>query len=194
MSGLHQELEGVVIPGIFLDWGGSMRGAEIKESSKTLGDLHRVFRDASPASGPDSGEIVYRVQWWSPVNAGVAGGLFWGVTIIQPGKVGEEYFMTHGHFHTDRTRAEFYGTVSGQGMLIRMDEDRKTWGEQMSPGSLHYIDGRHAHRVANTGDSQLVFWACWPSDAGYDYATIAERGFGSRLIATESGPEFVPNV
>jgi glucose-6-phosphate isomerase, archaeal len=64
----------------------------------------------------------------------------------------------------------------------------------MSPGSLHYIEGQHAHRVANTGDSPLIFWACWPSDAGYDYATIAERGFGSRLIAKDGIPEFVPNV
>jgi glucose-6-phosphate isomerase len=194
MSALPKELEGVVTPKIFLDWRGVMTGMEIKNSSKTIGDLHRIFRDVSHAPGVDSNEIVYRVQWWAPVNAGVAGGLFWGVTTVEPGKVGEEYFMTHGHFHADRTRAEYYGTVSGQGMLIRMDDDRKTWGEQMSPGSLHYIDGRHAHRVANTGDSPLIFWACWPSDAGYDYATIAERGFGSRLIAKEGSPEFVPNA
>jgi glucose-6-phosphate isomerase len=194
MSALHKELEGVVTPKVFLDWGGFMTGSEIKESSKTIGDLHRVFRDISRAPGVDSNEIVYRVQWWAPVNAGVAGGLFWGVTTVEPGKVGEEYFMTHGHFHADRTRAEYYGTVSGQGMLIRMNDDRRTWGEPMSPGSLHYIEGQHAHRVANTGDSPLIFWACWPSDAGYDYATIAERGFGSRLIAKDGIPEFVPNV
>jgi glucose-6-phosphate isomerase len=194
MSTWHEELEGVVTPRVFLDWGGSMTGAAVKESSKTIGDLQSVFRDAAGAQGLDSNEIVYRVQWWAPVNAGVAGGLFWGVTTIESGRVGEEYFMTHGHFHAVRTRAEYYGTVSGHGMLIRMDEDRKTWGEEMSPGSLHYIDGQHAHRVANTGDSPLVFWACWPSDAGYDYATIAERGFGSRLIVKEGRPEFVPNV
>ena len=194
MSMLHEGLKGITAPKVFLDWGGSMTGAEIKESSKTVGDLHRIFRDAAQGAGVDSKEIVYRVQWWAPVNPGVAGGLFWGVTAIEPGKVGDEYFMTHGHFHADRTRAEYYGTVSGQGMLIRMDESRKTWGEEMSPGSLHYIAGRHAHRVANTGDEPLIFWACWPSDAGYDYSTIAERGFGSRLISKEGRPEFVPNA
>ena len=194
MSTLHEGLNGITTPKVFLDWGGSMTGAEIKESSKTVGDLHRIFRDAAQGAGVDSQEIVYRVQWWAPVNAGVAGGLFWGVTTIEPGKVGDEYFMTHGHFHADRTRAEYYGTVRGKGMLIRMDENRQTWGEEMSPGSLHYIDGRHAHRVANTGDEPLIFWACWPSDAGYDYAAIAERGFGSRLISKEGRPEFVPNA
>jgi glucose-6-phosphate isomerase len=101
--------------------------------------------------------------------------------------------MTHGHFHADRSRAEYYGTVSGQGMLIQMQDDRRTWGERMFPGSLHYIDGRYAHRVANTGTTPLTFWACWPSDAGYDYATIADRGFGGRLIAKDGEPVFIPN-
>jgi glucose-6-phosphate isomerase, archaeal len=194
MSTLREGLKEIMAPTVLLDWAGSMTGAEIKESSKTVGDLHRVFRDAAQGASVDSRKIVYRVQWWAPVNAGVAGGLFWGVTTIEPGKVGDEYFMTHGHFHADRTRAEYYGTVSGKGTLIRMDEQRKTWGEEMSPGSLHYIDGQHAHRVANTGDEPLIFWACWPSDAGYDYATIAECGFGSRLISKEGRPEFVTNA
>jgi glucose-6-phosphate isomerase len=194
MSTLQKGLKEVMAPPVVLDWGGRMSGAEIKESSKTIGDLHRIFSEAVQADRMNANEVVYRVQWWAPVSAGVAGGLFWGVTTIEPGKVGEEYFMTHGHFHADRTRAEYYGTVTGQGMLIRMDEDRKTWGEEMSPGSLHYIDGRHAHRVANTGDTPLIFWACWPSDAGYDYATIAECGFGGRLIAKDGRPELVPNA
>jgi glucose-6-phosphate isomerase len=52
----------------------------------------------------------------------------------------------------------------------------------MLPGTLLYIDGRHAHRVVNTGAEPLVFWACWPSDAGYDYGTIARDGFGLRVL------------
>jgi glucose-6-phosphate isomerase len=194
MFTLHTELKGVRMPKVLLDWGGRMAGPEVKESSKSIGDLCGIFRDSAQASGMDLGRIVYRVQSWMPVDAGVAGGLFWGVTTIEPGKVGEEYFMTHGHFHANRTRAEYYGTVSGQGMLIRMDDDRKTWGERMSAGSLHYIEGQHAHRVANIGDTPLIFWACWPSDAGYDYATIKAHGFGRRLIDKDGTPEFVPNV
>jgi glucose-6-phosphate isomerase, archaeal len=126
-----------------------------------------------------------------PVSAGTEGGLFWGVTILQPGKVGDEYFMTHGHFHANTTRAEYYVTVSGSGMLIRMDAERRTWGEPMAAGSLHYIHGEHAHRVANVGKVPLVFWACWGSDAGYDYGTIAARGFGARLVERNGQPVFV---
>ncbi|HEX4309987.1 MAG TPA: glucose-6-phosphate isomerase family protein [Acidobacteriaceae bacterium] len=179
-------------PLVSLDWGaGEMSGAPVSESFKTLGDLAPIFGDKAAQRQLEPGSEVYRVRWWSPVEAGAEGGLFWGVTTIAPGRVGDEYFMTHGHFHANRTRAEYYGTVSGEGMLIEMDARRKTWGERMAPGSLHYIRGENAHRVANTGSVPLVFWACWPSDAGYDYGTIAERGFGARLVARDGRPAFV---
>jgi glucose-6-phosphate isomerase len=180
--------------GISLDWNtGHMTGSAIKSSEKRLGDLSNIFRDEKTRSTLAPDQIIYRVQWYAPIDAGSEGGLFWGVTIIEPGKVAGEYFMTHGHFHANRSSAEYYGTIRGHGMLIQMDDDRRTWGEPMSPGSLHYIDGRYAHRVANAGDEPLAFWACWPSDAGYDYDTIAQHGFGARLVERNGKPSFVPN-
>lgn len=176
---------------VSLKWDeGIMAGECVQESFKTLHDLRHVFHDTAALDARDAEREVYRVRWWAPVSPGSEGGLFWGVTVIQPGKVGDEYFMTHGHFHANRTRAEFYGTVSGNGMLIEMDAERKTWGEIMTPGSLHYVCGDNAHRIANTGDSPLVVWACWPSDAGYDYGTIAEQGFSGRLVEREGKPAF----
>lgn len=171
---------------------GVITGKAVLESFKALGDLANVFHDRAAHARHDPGQEVYRVRSWLPVPIGTEGGLFWGVTVLQPGKVGDEYFMTHGHFHLNPTRAEYYLTVSGSGMLIRMDRERRTWGETMAPGSLHYIHGEHAHRVANTGGEPLVFWACWGSDAGYDYGTIAERGFGARLVERDGQPVFVP--
>jgi glucose-6-phosphate isomerase, archaeal len=179
-------------PPVSLDWSrGLMTGEPIQESTKTLHDLGRVFRDASALSGMEARREVYRVRWWAPVNPGTEGGLFWGLTVLQPGKVGDEYFMTHGHFHANRSRAEFYGTVSGSGMLIQMNSERKTWGENMAPGSLHYVRGENAHRIANTGATPLIVWACWPTDAGYDYAPIAERGFGACLVERDGAPVLI---
>jgi glucose-6-phosphate isomerase len=114
------------------------------------------------------------------------------VTEIQAGQVGDEYFMTHGHFHAKRDRAEYYGTIQGSGSLILMNEKRETRAEEMTLGSLHYIPGRTAHRVANTGTEPLSFWACWPSDAGHDYATIDSYGFGARMINLDGRPTLVP--
>jgi len=182
----------VLPPPVSLDWTrGAIAGDALIESCKTLRDLAAIFHDRAASAGMDPAREVYRVRSWMPVTSGTEGGLFWGVTVLQPGKVGDEYFMTHGHFHANRTRAEYYTTVSGSGVLIRMDAERRTWGEAMAPGSLHYISGQHAHRVANIGEVPLVFWACWGSDAGYDYGTIAQQGFGARLVERDGQPAFV---
>jgi glucose-6-phosphate isomerase len=117
--------------------------------------------------------------------------LFWGTTVVEPGTVGREYFMTQGHFHAKRGRTEFYGAVAGEGMLLLMDENRRTWAEEMKPGTLHHIPPGIAHRVANTGDQPLRFVACWPSDAGYDYGYIRKFGFGARLLCMDGTPQLV---
>ncbi|MCD8165710.1 MAG: cupin domain-containing protein [Bacteroides sp.] len=131
---------------------------------------------------------VYEVECYLPVKEGKKGGLFWGVTRIYPGKVGKEYFMTRGHFHAEADTAEFYFGISGEGVLIYMDEEGNSWAENMHPNSLHYIAGCIAHRVANTGTEPLVFGACWPSDAGHDYETINKKGFSTRLMEEDERP------
>lgn len=174
---------------VHLEWRtGGMRGSPVQESFKRLADLKELFQDAAALRSMDPELELYRVRWWPTVPAGEEGGLFWGVTVLQPGKVGDEYFMTHGHIHLNRTRAEFYATASGRGMLLRMEDSRKTWGEAMAPGTLHAISGQHAHRVVNTGAEPLIFWACWGSDAGYDYQAIRERGFGARVVERNGQP------
>jgi glucose-6-phosphate isomerase, archaeal len=164
---------------------------EIRETIKTLGQLEGVFQDASAWRAMDPGRVVYRVQAWCPVVEGTEGGLFWGTTLVESGQVGSEYFMTHGHFHAKRDRTEYYATIEGEGALILMDENRKTWAELMSPGSVHFIPPRVAHRVANCGNVPLRFVACWPSDAGHDYEAIRERGFDAQLLNVNGKPKLV---
>lgn len=102
--------------------------------------------------------------------------------------------MTKGHFHQTENRAEYYWGIEGKGMLLLMDKEGNTWAEEMVAGTLHYINGYTAHRVANTGDTTLVFGACWPSDAGHDYETIARHGFSKRLLNKAGKPELTPQV
>jgi glucose-6-phosphate isomerase len=72
-----------------------------------------------------------------------------------------------------------------------MDDQGNVRGERMFPGSLHYIPGRTAHRVANTSDTSLSFGACWPSNAGHNYGTIEKNGFTARLKKLNGKPQFV---
>lgn len=170
---------------------GELSGEGIEEAVKTLGQLPGIFHDEDAWRSMDPRTEIYRVRFWRPVPDGSEGGLFWGATILQPGLVGDEFFMTHGHFHAIRNRAEYYATVSGSGALLLMREDGETWSQLMTSGSVHYIPGGIAHRVANTGKGPLVFLASWPSDAGYDYDRIAASGFGKRLILRDGAPALV---
>jgi glucose-6-phosphate isomerase, archaeal len=170
---------------------GSIDAPGLHSSIKKLEQLKSVFADQSALARMDPETVVYRVWWWEPVAPGTEGGLFWGTTEILPGKVGDEYFMTHGHQHAILDRAEFYGTVAGEGMLILRDEQGNVRYEPMRPGSLHYISGRVVHRTVNTGDKPLRFVAAWPSDAGHDYGVIASEGLGARVVERQGKAVFL---
>lgn len=126
-----------------------------------------------------------------PEQEGTPGGLYFGITYLHPGKVGNEYFMTKGHFHANIDRAEFYWGLEGEGLLILMDQLRRVWVERVFPGSLHYIPGGMAHRMANTGNTLFSFAACWPSDAGHNYREIADHGFAARLLEVDGKPQLI---
>lgn len=171
---------------------GELAGAAVREQRRLLGELAGVFADEAARRAMDPNRLVYRVQLHLPVPEGTEGGLFFGNTTIEPGRVGDEYFMTKGHFHARRGRGEYYWCLRGQGALVLMDEGRRCRVEWMTPGSLHCIPGHTAHRVANTGDEPLTFGACWPADAGHDYDTIARDGFAARLRCVDGRPALVP--
>jgi glucose-6-phosphate isomerase, archaeal len=115
-------------------------------------------------------------------------------TVLQPGKVGREYFMTKGHFHQVRDRSEVYVGLRGKGALILATEDGEHEVLWMEAGSVAYIPGGWAHRSVNVGDEPLVFYAAWIADAGHDYATIEQEGFPVLLVDKGDGkPSVVPN-
>ncbi|MGH8875332.1 MAG: glucose-6-phosphate isomerase family protein [Acidimicrobiia bacterium] len=112
-------------------------------------------------------------------------------TVLRPGRIGDEYFMTKGHFHEVRERAEVYLGMSGEGRLVLATEDGDHLVEAIGPGTLHYVPGGWAHRSVNVGDQPLVFFAAYVGDAGHDYATVEDAGFPVRVLR---GPDSRPRV
>jgi glucose-6-phosphate isomerase len=170
---------------------GSLLGEPAIRTVRTLGDLAGVFADEHARATLPPQTVAYRVEIYQPVPEGTAGGLLFGATFVEPGTVGDEYFITKGHFHKQIDAAEYYWCLRGEGVLLLMDDQRRCRAEQMKPGSLHYIPGRTAHRVANTGEQTLCFGACWPADAGHDYATIARQGFSARVLQVAGKPTVI---
>lgn len=169
----------------------AISGEPIIDQTRKIKNIPGIFQDEKARSEMDQEQLAYSVRAWLPVADGTPGGLFFGASTIFPGKVGNEYFMTKGHFHSLGDRAEFYWGVQGKGMLILMDRDRNTWAEEVFPGSLHYIGSDIAHRLANTGNENLIVGACWPSDAGHDYEEIVTNGFSARLLEVDGMPKLV---
>jgi len=168
-----------------------LTGIDVKCNTCILSDLENIFLDKQAFEKLDAQQTVYNVSSLRPIKENTPGGLFFGITTIYPGKVGNEYFMTKGHYHSNVDTSEFYWGVEGEGILIMMDLDRNIWAERVFPGSLHYIPGKVAHRVANTGYQNLVFSACWPSDAGHNYESIAKYGFAMRLMEKNGIPTLI---
>jgi glucose-6-phosphate isomerase, archaeal len=113
-----------------------------------------------------------------------AGELLHGISIVHPGKVGNEYFMTKGHFHTVLATAEIYHCLKGVGVMV-METPEGDWAvEELCPGKILYVPPRWAHRSVNTGDQEdLVTFFVYPGNAGHDYGTIETQGF--RKLALE---------
>jgi len=159
---------------------GLLSGSDVVTAAKTVGDLAAYWSNANKIVDPR--QTLYTTQTYLSVEGEVEGVVLWGNTTLMPGRVGDEFFMTRGHRHLKTTHGELCITVSGKGALVFMDQSRKTWIEEMGPGSTHWIDGKLAHRTVNTGDEPLIFFCAWPADCGHDYAEISEQGFGARLL------------
>lgn len=121
------------------------------------------------------------------------GDLSFGTTIIYPGKVGAEYFMTKGHFHTILETAEVYYTLKGQGYMVLENPEGDTMEFILSPNQTVYVPRRFAHRTVNTGLVPLVLFYTFPADAGHDYGSIETKGYHKMIIDQGNGPAIVPN-
>ena len=128
--------------------------------------------------------VLYEVYELSrPHNAGE---LLHGISIIHPGKVGSEYWMTKGHFHAVLETAEIYYCLHGEGRMV-METPEGEWAvEAFTPGKTLYIPPRWAHRSVNVGDHDLVLLFAYPGHAGHDYGTIEVQGF-RKLVVEEAG-------
>jgi glucose-6-phosphate isomerase len=136
--------------------------------------------------------LVYEV-YEATENPAVAGQLRYSTTIIHPGKVGDEYYMTKGHYHALGDRVELYYGLQGEGYLLLQTPEGEINIQPMKAGTLAFVPPYWGHRTLNIGTENFIFLAVYPADAGYDYKTIEEQGFASIVVERGGKPEVVPN-
>jgi glucose-6-phosphate isomerase len=107
-------------------------------------------------------------------------------SITYPGKIGNEFFMTKGHYHQNIQTAEIYYCLRGKGFLL-MESGQGDWrAEPMEKGQVLYVPPYYAHRSINVGQEALISFCIYPGGAGHDYATIEAKGF-RKLLLEENG-------
>lgn len=159
-----------------------------------LSSLHGYFLDhaAYQLAVNQHDTLVYEVyELHRPENPGE---LLMGVSIIHPGKVGREFFMTKGHFHAVLDTAEVYYCLAGEGYMVMETPEGESSVEPISPGQVLYVPPRWAHRSVCTSRQQaLAFLYIYPGNAGHDYDTIEAHGFHKLVMDGDNGIEIVDN-
>jgi len=160
---------------------------------RRLADLHGCFRDtqAYERALARGNPLVYSVA--SVEAAHGEGDLHYGIGVIQPGAIGDEYFLTKGHMHTWRDAAELYIALAGEGAMLLEDEAGDgSRMVRMQANAVVYVPGNTAHRTVNTGDEPLVYLGVYPARAGHDYGVIAQRNFRSVIVKRDGQPSMLP--
>jgi glucose-6-phosphate isomerase len=114
-------------------------------------------------------------------------------TTIQPGKIGEEYFMTKGHYHRRPDTSEVYLGMEGEGCLLMQTIDGDFDFIEIRQGVVAYIPPYWGHRMVNTGKTPLIFFAVYPGDAGHNYGDIERTGFIKILVERDKKPVLIDN-
>ncbi len=121
------------------------------------------------------------------------GDLAFGTTILYPGTVGDEYYMTKGHFHNQLDTAEVYYTLSGEGYMVMENPEGDTIEMPLKKGEAVYVPKRYAHRTVNTGKTPLVLFFTFAADAGHDYGAIETKGFRKIIVERDGKPLIIDN-
>jgi len=161
---------------------------------RTLSALKGQFLDqkAFETMLTEDDRLIYEV--YEIKRPEVAGELLMGISIVHPGKVGREFYMTKGHFHTVIDTAEVYYCLKGEGYMVMETPEGDTSVEFLSPGKVLYVPPRWAHRSVCTSRQQdLVTFFAYPGNAGHDYGTIEQLGFRKLVVDGENGPEIIDN-
>jgi len=162
--------------------------------TRKLSDMATMYADVEAAqaileSGDDP--ILYEVQVVDLPEE--EGQILHCTTKIYPGKIGDEYYMTKGHYHSRREQGEVYLGLSGTGYLVMQTESGEISTVPMNPGTAAYVPPYWAHRTVNIGTEPFVFFAAWAGEAGHDYGTIERDGFRKLLIEKDGDLKIIDN-
>ncbi len=164
-----------------------------ESSKRTVSSMRGMYADEAAAEEmiKNGDPLVY--EFYEMGAPETDGHLAFGSSITYPGKVGNEYFMTKGHFHTILETAETYYCINGEGFMLVESPEGDWQALPLKPGVMAYVPPRYAHRSINTGNEPLITIFCFRADAGHDYGTIETKGYRKLIVEKDGKPEIIDN-
>lgn len=162
--------------------------------TRPLSSIRGMFADQTACERMlvQGDSLVYEV--YEIKRPELPGELALGISIVHPGKVGAEFFMTKGHFHDVLEAAEVYYCLKGEGLMMMETPEGRTSEAVLKAGTVLYVPPRWAHRsVCTSRQDDLVTFFVYPAHAGHDYKTIEVQGFRKLALEGEHGIEIVDN-
>lgn len=161
---------------------------------RRLSSMKGMFFDDQAYKTLLSSEDILLYEVYEIHRPEITGELLSGISIVHPGKVGNEFFMTKGHFHSILETAEIYYCLKGEGFMVMEDPEGNARVEQLLPGKILYVPPRWAHRSVCTGRQEdLATYFIYPGNAGHDYGTIIKQGFRKLVVDSTDGPTVIDN-
>ena len=167
---------------------------ELDTGKRYLAEMKGMFLDSEAEAKmiAEGNPLVYEFHGM-PVPEH-EGDLAFGCSICYPGKVGDEYFMTKGHFHTILETGEVYYCLSGHGYMLIENPEGDWRCLELEAGKAVYVPKRYAHRSINVSATEpLVTFYVFRADAGHNYGTIEEKGYRKLLVERDGKPTIIDN-
>ncbi len=121
------------------------------------------------------------------------------ITILSPGKNGNEFNKTYGHFHNYQG-VEIYRVVYGQGVLIMQRNDEGGEAKEvrvasLRPGMTIEVPVGYGHALVNIGKTYLVVIDDAPNGAkAHNFDPVKDkRGFAYYIVDKKGEVGFEPN-
>ena len=162
--------------------------------TRSLSSMRGQYADQQAYDAQLAQEDVLLYEVYEIRRPESSGELLNGISIVHPGTVGDEYFMTKGHFHAVLATAEVYYCMAGEGYMVMETPEGESAVAELRPGKVLYVPPRWAHRSVNTGAAaDLITFFVYPGHSGHDYGSIEKQGFRKLVVARDGRPVIVDN-
>lgn len=168
-------------------------------TTRTAKDLNPVLEN-SPLNNSD---VIYMV--YTELDEKLQSQGWVNKTVLKPGRLGEQYTKTFGHYHTHPIE-ELYRVEEGEGILLLQKKHHEdgTWTPdlidevllvQAKAGDEILITPEYGHSWSNVGNSPLVLLDNWnDGHTPDDYEQIQNhQGMAYYIVEEDGKPHTIPN-